>query len=114
MIIMSHLNELIEIWPTIKDIEVKEHVENILDCALEYSHIDDPNDVNHFNEFFEGCYDDLVELIGTRDVEKVETLADLYVEHFGVLQADEYDNALDVIYVKCIDCLLCMIIDYGI
>ena len=63
--------------------------------------------------FFESCREDLDELIGDDNVQKIIDLTDLYIEHFGFYQSDEFEHELMPIFLKSIECLIAMVIDYG-
>ena len=94
--------------------EQKEFVEHVIQASLYFFLSSDTSDINCFDDFFESCREDLDMLIGSDDVQEAIDLAILYNEHFGALQADEYDNTFRPIYEKVIESLIQQIIDYGV
>lgn len=108
------LKELRELIPKIKNEEIKEWANLVVESAEDYFNCDYPKDLDNFNGFFEGCQPALDNLIGEENVRRAQDCADLFVEHFGPVCATKSDKTMKLIYVRMIDCLLTMVMDCGI
>lgn len=110
----KRLKELKQLIPKIKDEETKKWVNLVIESAGDYFNCDYPEDLDNFNGFFESCQSALENLIGEEDVRKAKDCADLFVEHFGPVCAIERDKTMQLMYIRIVDCLLTMVMDYGI
>lgn len=110
----KRLKELKELMPKIKNEETKKWTNLVIESAEDYFGCDYPEDLDNFNGFFEGCQPALDNLIGEEDVRRAEDCADLFIEHFGPVCAIENDKTMKLIYIRIVDCLLTMVMDYGI
>lgn len=111
--LIKNLDELKQRYTESTDDKEKKHFKNVLDAYIYYCEEEDHTSTVDFNDFFESCREDLDELIGDDDVQKVIDLTDLYIEHFGFYQSDEFEHELMPIFLKSIECLIAMVIDYG-
>lgn len=110
----KRLKELKELMSKIKNEETKEWVILVIESAEGYFNCDYPEDLDNFNGFFESCQPALENLIGEEDVRKAKDCVDLFVGHFGPVCAIENDKTMKLMYIRIIDCLLTMVMDYGI
>ena len=108
------LKELKELMPKIKDEKTKEWTNIVIENAEDYFNCDYPEDLDNFNGFFESCQPALDNLIGKKNVRRAEDCASLFVEHFGPVCAIESDKTMQLMYIRIVDCLLAMVMDYGI
>ena len=101
----------------LKDI-TDENLETIIECMEGYNKCN-CYFISDFNEYVEGCYDELNNLIGEDKLKKTLNLFDLYIEHFGMLQGDAW-NDLRTIGAGIISCHINLIMekvlrdDYGL
>lgn len=115
----KRLRELKEVYSKIKDNDKykkkAEWMSWVIDSAEYYfEECDYHEDLDNFNGFFEGCEPGLSNLLGSEDVERAIDCAELYIEHFGPKYANEEGMELQWIYIGIVECLLTMVMDYGI
>lgn len=110
----KRLTELRNMIPNIKDDKTQQWAIDVAESAEWYFNCDWLEDLDNFNGFFEGCQPALDNLIGEEDVDRAYNCAELFIEHFGNKCAIENDNIMQLIYVRVVDCLLTMVMDYGI
>lgn len=79
----------------------------VIMCAEDYLQ-SDFYDAENFNNFFEGCFNELNNLIGGEDVKRAYECVELYVEHFGATHKNHR-----LIYPDMIECILTMVLDYN-